>query len=113
MSVSVQDGPAILVGYVYRLQIELDAPLIEEGAAFTAHLRSSVSSAEVLAELTSANGGIARIGDHAIELTIGADLTAQLTPGSAVLDVARTDTPGPQHLGFMLEIPVTLPVTRI
>jgi len=39
-------------------------------------------------------------------------VTAQLSTGSVVVDLVRTDLDPDQHLGVLLEIPVTLPVTR-
>jgi hypothetical protein len=43
---------------------------------------------------------------------IPADATAQMQPGTVMFDLVRTDLDPPLHLGFSLEIPVQLPVTR-
>ncbi len=112
MSVTTVDGPAIVVGYAYRLQIEADSALFPEGADFAAQVRSKVSAASVIAMLTTANGGLLRVSDTVLELAIAPDATASLGAGSVVLDVVRTDLMPPRHLSFFLEIPVVLPVTR-
>jgi hypothetical protein len=40
-------------------------------------------------------------------------LPPSLAPGEVVLDLVRTDLTPDRHLGFLLEIPVVLPVTRL
>ena len=112
MSVTIVDGPAIVAGYPYRLQIEADTALFPEGAAFVAEIRAKVSASSVIATLTNANGGIVRVSDTAAELAIAPEATAGLGAGSVILDVVRTDLVPPRHLSFFLEIPVVLPVTR-
>jgi len=112
MGVDVADGPAIVAGYAYRLQIEADSPLFPEGAVFTAQVRSKISASAVIATLTTANGGILRVSDTIVEMVIAPEATADLGAGSVVVDVVRTDLIPPRHLAFFLEIPVVLPVTR-
>jgi hypothetical protein len=112
VSVTVVDGPAIVAGYPYRLQIQADAALFPEGAVFVAEIRARVSASSVIATLTTDNGGIVRVSDTVVELAIAAEATAGLGAGSVVLDVIRTDLMPPRHLSFFLEIPVVLPVTR-
>jgi len=112
VSVDVADGPAIVAGYAYRLQIEADSPLFPEGAAFTAQVRSKIAASSVIATLTTANGGILRVSDTVVEMVITPEATAGLGAGSVVVDVVRTDLVLPRHLSFFLEIPVVLPVTR-
>jgi len=112
VSVTVVEGPAIVAGYAYRLQIEADAALFPEGAVFAAEVRTKVSAASVIATLTTANGGLLRVSDTVLELAIAPEATASLGAGGVVLDVVRTDLMPPRHLSFFLEIPVVLPVTR-
>lgn len=112
MTLSVQEGPVILVGYEYRLQIEAEAILFPEGADFAGQLRATITSASVLAELSSSAGSILRLDDRTIEIVLAPALTAGLSPGGIVLDLVRTDLTSDRHLGFLLEIPVALPVTR-
>jgi hypothetical protein len=112
MSVSISDGPAIFIGYEYRLQIEAEDDLFAVGATFAGQLRARVSAAMPVTTLTSANGGVIRLSDRVVELVVPADATACLAPGSAVLDLVRTDLTPPRHLAFMLDIPVVQPVTR-
>lgn len=112
MSVSVADGPAIVAGYAYRLQLEAESPVFPEGCSLVAHVRVKVSDTAVIATLTTANGGLARISDNVIEIVIPAAATAGLPPGNVVMDMVRTDLEPDRHLNFTLEIPVVRPVTR-
>ena len=112
MSVSVVDGPAIIIGYEYRLQIEAEADLFPEEVRLTGQLRAKVSASAPAATLTSGNGGIVRLSDRVVELVVPSAATSQLVPGTAVLDLVRTDLVPPRHLAFILEIPVIRPVTR-
>lgn len=72
------------------------------------HLRSKVSATPVLATLSTGNGGIRHISARTLELVIP-QATATLSPGSAVLDLVRTDLTPPRHLAFLLEFPVRPP----
>jgi len=112
VSVTIIDGPAIIAGYAYRLQIEADGPLFPEGAVFAAQVRSKLSATSVIATLTTTNGGILRVSDAVLEMVIASEATVGLGAGSVVVDVIRTDLIPPRHLSFFLEIPVVLPVTR-
>jgi len=106
------EGPAVLIGYPWRLQIEAAAPVFVEGAAYGGQLRVRASDPTVLATLSSAEGGVLRVSDTVLELALRPDQTAGLAPGRVVLDLVRIDLDPDLHLGFFLEIPVMLPVTR-
>ena len=112
MSVSVSDGPAIVAGYEYRLQLEADSPVFPAGCTLAAQVRAKVSDSAVIANLTTINGGLARISDTIVEIAIPPAATANLSPGSVVMDMVRTDLEPERHLNFTLEIPVIRPVTR-
>ena len=112
MSVTVADGPAIVAGYEYQLQLEADSPVFPAGCALAAQVRTKVSDNTVIATLTTGNGGLARISDTVVEITIPATATANLPPGSVFMDMVRTDLEPDRHLNFTLEIPVIRPVTR-
>lgn len=112
MTLTLCEGPAILVGYPWRLQIETSSPLFPEGAELRAQIRARASSETVLGEITTLSGEIARLGDRLIELTIAPEITGALPPGSCVFDMVRTDCSPPLHLGFSLEVPVLTPITR-
>ena len=112
MSVSVSDGPAIVAGYEYKLQLEADSPVFPEGCSLTAHVRTRVSDSTVIAMLTTANGGLLRISDTVVEITIPPAATSSLLPGSVVMDMVSPDLEPDRHLSFTLEIPVVRPVTR-
>lgn len=111
MATEVFEGAAIMVGYAYTQRLVADAAIFPEGASFTAHVRSRVSAAETLATLTT-GAGITRLSDTEIEITIPASATQTMPVGAVVMDLVRTDTDPDQHLQFVLEIPVQLPVTR-
>ena len=109
---TLSEGPAILIGYAWRLQIEAEAPVFFEGASYAGHLRLKPSDPTLLAELSSADGGIQHITATVLELSLTPSQTAVLSPGGVMLDWVRTDLNPDLHLGFLLEIPVMLPVTR-
>ena len=109
---TLSEGPAILIGYAWRLQIEAEAPVFADGASYTGHIRLKPSDPTLLAELSSADGGIQHITATVLELSLTPSQTTVLTPGRVVLDLVRTDLEPDLHLGFLLEIPVMLPVTR-
>ena len=112
MSVSVSEGPAIVAGYEYKLRLEADSQVFPEGCSLTAHVRARVSDNTVIATLSTGNGGLIRISDTVVEITISAAATSNLPPGSVVMDMVRTDLEPDRHLNFTLEIPVVRPVTR-
>jgi hypothetical protein len=112
MTVSVSDGPAIVAGYEYRLQLEADSSVFPAGCTLAAQVRARVSDIAVIATLTTENGGLARISDTVVEIAIPPAATGGLSPGSVVMDMVRTDLEPDRHLSFTLEIPVVRPVTR-
>ncbi len=112
MTLCVQEGPVILIGYEYRLQLQAEADLFPEGAAFAGQLRSAIAATSVLAALATTAGSILRLDERTLEIVLGPTITAGLAPGMVVLDLVRIDLTPDRHLGFVLEIPVALPVTR-
>jgi hypothetical protein len=113
MTTSLQEGPVILIGYQYRLQLQAEADLFPEGASFVGQVRSAVTAATMVAELSTAAGSVLRVDGRTLEIVLPPDVTASLSPGGIVLDLVRTDLTPDRHLGFVLEIPVVLPVTRL
>lgn len=109
---TMTEGPAVMIGYPWRLQIEAAAPVFVEGAAYAGQLRLRASDPTVLALISTAEGGVLRVSDMILELGLRADQTAGLAPGRVVLDLVRIDLDPDLHLGFFLEIPIVLPVTR-
>ena len=112
MSVAVSDGPVIVAGYEYRLQLEADSTVFPLGCTLAAQLRGKVSDSAVITTLTTENGGLVRISDTIVEISIPPAATALLLPGSVVMDMVRTDLEPDRHLNFTLEITVIRPVTR-
>lgn len=112
MSVAIVEGPAILIGYAYRLDVESEAPLFPQPAEIIAEVRLKPSAQDVLATLKTADGTLMRRSDCLLSLVIPAQDTSHFEPGSVVLDMVRVDVRPALPLGFLLEIPVMLPVTR-
>lgn len=112
MTTTITEGPVILIGYEYRLQIEAEAALFTESATFSGQLRGAVTDSAVLATVSTGNGGIVRRDDRTLEIVLAPAVTSGLSVGSVVLDLVRTDLDPDRHLGVVLEIPVSLPVTR-
>ena len=112
MTTSLQEGPVILIGYEYRLQLLAEADLFPEGASFAGQVRSVITATSVVAELSTAAGSVLRVDGRTLEIVLPPDVTASLAPGGIVLDLVRTDLVPPRHLAFILEIPVVQPVTR-
>ncbi len=113
MTLTVQEGPVILIGYEYRLQLEAAADAFPEGASFVGQVRSAITAVTVVAELSTAAGSVLRVDGRTLEIVLTPDVTVNLAPGGIVLDLVRTDLTPDRHLGFVLEIPVALPVTRL
>ena len=112
MTTNTFEGPSILIGYAYTLEIEADVALFPEAGKFRAHVREKISSAEIASDLTSDNGGIVRLSDKEIRVVIPAADTDSIRPGSVIFDVVREDLSPRLHLNFFVEVPVMLPVTR-
>jgi hypothetical protein len=113
MTTSLQEGPVILIGYEYRLQLQAEADLFPDGASFTGQVRSAITAATVVAELSTAAASVLRVDVRTLEIVLAPEVTTSLAPGGIVLDLVRTDLTPDRHLGFVLEIPVVLPVTRL
>ena len=108
----VQNGPPIMAGYEWRLRIASDVAAFPMGCELIAHARRKVTDGAIAAILSTENGGIVRISDTEIEFRLSGAASAGWMAGRAVIDVVRRDVDPDQHLGFMLEVPVMLPVTR-
>lgn len=92
-----------------------------ESPDFRAHIRKKRGDAELLAELTTSGGHIAATGGT-ITVTIPAQATADLAPligttgrypdrAEVLMDIAREDVTPHQHLGIVMELVVTMPLT--
>lgn len=102
-----------MVGYPWRLDLEAETALFPTQAKFAAQVRAKGGGANtVLATLTSANGGIARLSDTKLRLSIPPEKTSTMLEGFVVMDVARTDLTPKEYMNFILEVPVATPITR-
>lgn len=106
------EGPAILPGYAYQLRLEAGSDLFLENARYLAEIRTTPSSDQLLATVSSEAGGFVRLSDREMDLILTAAQTSALPLGRVILDLVRTDTSPPQHLGVFLELPVLQPITR-
>lgn len=110
----IQQGSAIVAGYDWSATVTMtaDAVPFPAGVELVAHVRRKVADAAILATLSTLAQTITRISDTAITLTIPGAASAEWKPGSVFLDLVRVDADPDIHLGFRLEIPVVMPVTR-
>lgn len=109
-------GRILHAGYNWttRIVFKSSGTQFPVGSTFAAHVRRAPEDEDVLATLTTANGGITRIDDKTLELTIPGSATQGWPAGrKAYVDVVRTDENEPEHLGFRLVIPVQVPITRL
>lgn len=113
MSTIQTEGPAILQGYPYRLEVETQNTAFPTAAIFLSHVRSKISSDSIICTLTTRNNGLRRITDKKLQINISAEQTKTMDVGSVWLDIVRTDLEQAEHMKFILEIPVMQTVTRI
>jgi hypothetical protein len=111
MTTDVQSGPAIVAGYNWSLRIEADTAAFPAGVTITGHVRRKVGDGAILITLTTA-AEIVRVDDSHIDISIPGSASADWTPGTVVMDFVRTDVDPDAYLGFILTVPVVLPVTR-
>ena len=106
-------GKPIIAGYTWSqpIAVRTASAVFPSGATFTAHVRRTVDSPDILTTLTVGNG-ITRLSDQSVQLTIAGTVSAAWVMPSVVLDLVRTDTTPDEHLGWTLTIPVVQPVTR-
>lgn len=112
VTTTIVEGPRVEIGYEYRLQVEADVPIFPAGAELVAHCRQKLAVDPPAATLSTTAGTIVRVTDYVVELVIANATTAGFVPGTLLLDMARTDLVPAKHLGFQIELPVGLPVTR-
>lgn len=112
MTTTVQIGPAIVAGYNWSIRLVADDDVFPEGVALTGHVRRKVADEVKLATLSTVNGGITRVDDRQVDIHIDPEVSADWPAGSVVMDFVRTDVDPDSYLGFILTVPVVLPVTR-
>ena len=103
---------AIQAGYAWTLRITMSgAAAFAEDATFTSQIRKD-SRSDVLATLSTALGTITRLSARVIELALPGDASTDWPTGTVKIDVVRTDGAEPEHLGFILTVPVRQTITR-
>jgi hypothetical protein len=105
-------GPAIVAGYQWSLRIEADTEIFPSGSAIVGQVRRKATDTTILATLSTTDGTIVRVNDSTIDLFIDGETSADWEPGTVVMDFVRTDENPDRYLGFVLTVPVVLPVTR-
>ena len=112
MTTTVQAGPAVVAGYNWSLRIEANSAAFPAGVAITGQVRRKVGDATILATLTTAGGQIVRVDDTHIDISIPGATSKDWAAGNVVMDFVRTDVNPDSYLGFILTVPVVMPVTR-
>lgn len=104
----------IVVGYAYSLRVRLPEGTVwfPSGSTWRSQIRAFRGSPTALAELTTANGGLVRVSDREMDILMTTSTTAAFTEERVVLDWARTDTSPPEYFGYVLTLPVMVPVTE-
>jgi hypothetical protein len=97
--------PPIYPGFEWNATIALKtkSPFFPEGCRLRADIRANPNS-PIIGSLTTENGGLRRIDDERIAITIPAETTALITATRVIFDPIRTDIV--RHLGFRVTIPV-------
>jgi hypothetical protein len=107
-------GKIITAGYDWsiRLSFANSAITFPANSTFTSQVRRDPEVDDVIATLTTANGGIVRIDEKTLEIRVAGASSANWPNRVAYIDVVRTDTNPKQHLGFELKVPVRRAITR-
>ena len=109
---SVHPGQAIIAGYRWALRIEMTAAAFPPGVAIKGHVRRQVGDDTPLCQLSTEDGSLVRVDDTHLDIIIAGDKSTNWHKGAVVMDFVRTDTVPDAYLGFMLTVPVAVPVTR-
>lgn len=108
-------------GYRSTVEVEVYGPADLSAATFTAHVRETAKSTDLLGTLTTGSGiavtsEASTDPDYAYRSLFTLTFPETMTggwPDKVVTDLARTDPTPDQYLGFKLEIDWTTPVTRL
>lgn len=108
-------GPAIRPGYAWALQIEAGdgSAVFPDGSRWRAHVRYYPTAKQILADLTTEEGGLVRVSDTVIEVRLTGAQTAAIASSNVTLDLTRTDMATSLPLGPIFTVPVEPTVTRI
>jgi hypothetical protein len=108
-------------GYRSTVEVEVFGPADLSAAMFTAQIRATAKSTDLLGELTTASGisvtsEVSADPDYDFRSLITMTFPESMTggwPDKVVTDFARTDPTPDQYLGFKLEMDWETPVTRL
>jgi hypothetical protein len=112
---STQPGRPIIAGYAWqqRVRVTSTPATFPSDVALTAEVRRSLAANEPALATLTLGDGITRVDENTIELAIAGADSADWTSSAVLIDIVRTDTAEPHHLGFRLRVPVVQPVTRL
>lgn len=108
-------APPVVPGFEYAVRIEVSGgeAVFPQGVQLRAQVRRFAASGELIAELTTENGGLSRVDDRTVEVRISRDATAELAgKQSIIFDLVRTDVEPENYLYLQMQIYTITPVTR-
>jgi hypothetical protein len=107
-------GKIITAGYDWSIRLSFaNSPVtFPAEATFTSQVRRDPDVDDVLATLTTENGGITRVDSTTIDIRLPGAMSDGWPNRTAYIDVVRTDVTPKQHLGFELRVPVRRAITR-
>lgn len=102
----------IYIGYPWSLVLRISAsePVFPESCQLKTDIRRA-TGAPLLATLSTESGGLTRLDDERIEISISPEQSARMREGSVQMDLVRTDVQPSKHLGIFIKVRVELPVT--
>lgn len=104
--------PPIEIGYPWRTTLRWTSEMFPNGTTLTAHVRAKREDEDIIATLTTANGGLVIVSTTELRIEMTVANTTAMSAGRVVLDIVRTDTNPDEHLGVWMQIPVRTPITR-
>lgn len=112
MTTTIEQGIALVAGYLWSIRIEMDEAAFPVGVAVKGQVRYKVADPIVLAHLSTIDGSLIRVNDTQIDVIIDGDISKDWKAGDVVFDLVRTDLDPDQYLGFQMVVPVVRTVTR-
>ena len=114
MATQNQKGKAIYAGFDWRYRFVVRGSKVLPAAInMVGQVRPSPTSDTVLTTLSTADGPITKINATTVEVFIDNTISAAWTEISKVsFDLISIDDDEPQHLGFLITVPVRRAITK-
>lgn len=109
---TVLDVPPVVVGHAYTIDIEVEDETPFPAGDYAAQVRETIGAAWSVADLTTSGGGLTRISDSTMRLSMTAAQTALIGNTVVVVDFVRTDTDPDTFTYVRVTLPVTQTTTR-